>query len=572
MTTTIATEHTTPHDVIAGAEADTTAQHHPHRWGLRRAGMTNVWFYYDNEFDISGGRLLIRGTNGSGKSRALEMLLPFLLDAERRKIDATGSNKVTLPELMKAGSLGVGNRVGYLWIELERTLDDTNVLDAVRIQEGLAREWLTIGAHVKYSSSTNNVEVSYFTTPLRVGHDLHLMTGNEPLSRDRLIEIVGSDQVTDQAGHRAVIRTQVFGLSGEGGEERYKGLLQLLHTLRQPDVGNRIEEGRLAQILSDALPPLSDTSISAAGEQLDTLSETRQAQERLEDGLTHVTTFLDTYQRYTAARIAERATDAVTAARAVTTADRDAAKKRDEHQRLGAEREATRLAISELEGKIDGLDGTIAGIKALDIYKAIEQLDSRRATVAALGRTAEAALKTAADTRVREGKAAINADKVALEVVRKAKYANTVLAKLRSAIEQTQMPHGVLGALPAAIEAHMVAQPQSSSTIRLCLDTPPETLETPTPAILTVTPPNLDEVTSAASAINKATAKRARLAQGRAEEARMVEKLKEAADDAEQKATDTEIHRDDVAKIAGELQESLARSVAAYTEDRKSVV
>ena len=31
------------------------------------------------------------------------------------------------------------------------------------------------------------------------------------------------------------------------------GLLQLLHTLRSPDVGNRIEEGRLPAILADAL-------------------------------------------------------------------------------------------------------------------------------------------------------------------------------------------------------------------------------------------------------------------------------------------------------------------------------
>ena len=37
---------------------------------------------------------------------------------------------------------------------------------------------------------------------------------------------------------------------------RLRHRLQLLHTLRSPDVGNRIEEGKLPQILSDALPPL----------------------------------------------------------------------------------------------------------------------------------------------------------------------------------------------------------------------------------------------------------------------------------------------------------------------------
>ena len=57
----------------------TPLRQNPHRWCLSRAGFVNVWHYYENTFDISGGRLILRSTNGSGKSRALEMLLPFLL-------------------------------------------------------------------------------------------------------------------------------------------------------------------------------------------------------------------------------------------------------------------------------------------------------------------------------------------------------------------------------------------------------------------------------------------------------------------------------------------------------------
>ena len=117
-------------DVAVDDLSDTPVQHHPNRWQLHRAGITNVWFYYDTEFDFSGGRLVLRGTNGSGKSRALEMLLPFLFDADRRRMDATGSGKVQLTDLMKAGAEGASNRVGYLWVELRRPLDDTDPLDA----------------------------------------------------------------------------------------------------------------------------------------------------------------------------------------------------------------------------------------------------------------------------------------------------------------------------------------------------------------------------------------------------------------------------------------------------------
>jgi len=81
------------------------------RWRLSRAGIVNVWHYLDNEFDLSGGRMILRGTNGSGKSRALEMLLPFLLDADRRKMDATGAARVNLDELMRTGAREQANRV-----------------------------------------------------------------------------------------------------------------------------------------------------------------------------------------------------------------------------------------------------------------------------------------------------------------------------------------------------------------------------------------------------------------------------------------------------------------------------
>ena len=60
--------------------------------------------------------MILRGTNRSGKSRALEMLLPFLLDADRRKMDATGAARVNLDELMRTGARDQANRIGYLWL------------------------------------------------------------------------------------------------------------------------------------------------------------------------------------------------------------------------------------------------------------------------------------------------------------------------------------------------------------------------------------------------------------------------------------------------------------------------
>jgi energy-coupling factor transporter ATP-binding protein EcfA2 len=47
-----------------------------------RTGIINVYQYGDETREFGGGRLLLRGVNGSGKSTAMNMLLPFLLDAD----------------------------------------------------------------------------------------------------------------------------------------------------------------------------------------------------------------------------------------------------------------------------------------------------------------------------------------------------------------------------------------------------------------------------------------------------------------------------------------------------------
>ena len=83
------------------------------RWVLHRAGIVNVWQYDRVELRFAGGRLLLRGKNGAGKSKALEILLPFLLDGDTRALDATGRDRTTVGWLMTDGRAN-GNHVGYV--------------------------------------------------------------------------------------------------------------------------------------------------------------------------------------------------------------------------------------------------------------------------------------------------------------------------------------------------------------------------------------------------------------------------------------------------------------------------
>ena len=52
------------------------------RWHPLRSGLLNLYRYDEEEFPFEEGRLLLRGNNGTGKSRVLALQLPFLLDGE----------------------------------------------------------------------------------------------------------------------------------------------------------------------------------------------------------------------------------------------------------------------------------------------------------------------------------------------------------------------------------------------------------------------------------------------------------------------------------------------------------
>src|SRR5690348_18396816 len=91
----------------------------PQRWRPARAGILNVYQYEDETLHFAGGRLLLRGINGSGKSTAMNMLLPFLLDADTRRIDAAGEQSGMLRSWMLSGR-DEPQPQGYLWLEVAK--------------------------------------------------------------------------------------------------------------------------------------------------------------------------------------------------------------------------------------------------------------------------------------------------------------------------------------------------------------------------------------------------------------------------------------------------------------------
>src|SRR6476660_2972490 len=103
-------------------QAKTRTLPHPvrERWQPLRSGLVNLYRYNREEFHYENGRLLLRGNNGTGKSRVLALQLPFLLDGEvspeRLEPDADASKKIEWNLLMGR----YPNMTGYTGIECGR--------------------------------------------------------------------------------------------------------------------------------------------------------------------------------------------------------------------------------------------------------------------------------------------------------------------------------------------------------------------------------------------------------------------------------------------------------------------
>lgn len=223
----------------------------PKRYRLERAGIHNVWQYDNHIFEFGDGRLLLRGRNGAGKSKALEMLLPFLLDGDARRLDTTGTSRTSLRWLMLEGRTATETgdttatqtdttTLGYLWVEFARRGDDGQP------------QRRTLGAAVLAVPDQPDARPIFFVTDRRVGDDLTLIEGGRPLPIERLRAAVGPDNCYDTAlGYRTRVMRDLFGLDDP---MRYRNLIHLLYRLRRPTVGERLEAGELVSVLSEALP------------------------------------------------------------------------------------------------------------------------------------------------------------------------------------------------------------------------------------------------------------------------------------------------------------------------------
>lgn len=261
---------------------------HRERWQPLRAGLVDLFYYDVEEFDFHDGRLLLRGNNGTGKSKVLALTLPFLLDGElaAHRVEPDGDrNKRMEWNLLLGGKHPHPERLGYAWLEFGRLRADGSA------------EYRTIGAGLKAVAGRGIARHWFFVTGQRVGGDLSLLSPTRvALTREKLRDAVdGYGAVYDTAtDYRRAVDEALFGL----GTHRYEALVNLLIQLRQPQLSKKPDEKLLSRALTEALPPLDPALVATVAEAFRGLDEEREALGGLAEAKSAADAFLTHYRRY----------------------------------------------------------------------------------------------------------------------------------------------------------------------------------------------------------------------------------------------------------------------------------
>jgi len=259
------------------------------RWQLNRAGLFNFWYYDEEEFHFADGKLLLRGSNGSGKSVTMQSLIPVLLDGRKTadRLDPFGSRARRMEDYLlgEKDVTDLDERTGYLYLEYHRPGTQEYITTGIGLKakrQGALEFW----GFILLDNRRIGIDLQLYKTERALDGKLEKI----PLTRRELENRIGEggEVVKTQKDYMERVNRYLFGFKTV---DDYDDLIKLLIQLRSPKLSKDFRPTVVYEILNEALPSLSDDELRPLSDtienmdqiksQLDQLQKEEQALKRL---------------------------------------------------------------------------------------------------------------------------------------------------------------------------------------------------------------------------------------------------------------------------------------------------
>lgn len=272
-------------------------QTEPGRWQAGKIGLLNFWYYDEQEFPFEKGRILLRGSNGSGKSVTMQSVVPLLLDGNMspERLDPFGSRDRKMTSYLLEEDDKREERTGYLYLEFAKKCSP---------------ETITIGMGIR-ARKGKPLDKWYFalTDGRRIGKEFFLykeMQDRLPLSKKELENRIGAGgRVFDrQADYMEFVNSHIFGFASV---QEYKELIDLLIQLRTPKLSKDFKPTVVNDILSSALQPISDEELRPMAEAIENMDSQSMSLKQRESAKMAAERITRAYGRYNTFMLYEKA-------------------------------------------------------------------------------------------------------------------------------------------------------------------------------------------------------------------------------------------------------------------------
>ena len=258
---------------------------------MNRMGLIDFWYYTNEEFHFSNGHMLLRGSNGSGKSVTMQSLIPLLLDGNKssERLDPFGTRARKMETYLLDESGKHEDRIGYLYLEFKK--GDTEL-------------YTTIGMGIR-ARKNRPLDTWYFVIEdnRRINKDLHLAESNKTLTKQELKHRITTQLIETQKQYMEKVNQVLFGFEHVLD---YKEAIDLLLQLRAPKLSNSFKPTMLNEVLSQSLQPLSEDDLRDMSEAISNMDHLKSQLESLEASTSAANDIMAVYQKYNEAMLYDK--------------------------------------------------------------------------------------------------------------------------------------------------------------------------------------------------------------------------------------------------------------------------